>query len=419
MDRAVAGCDTVFAIAGTFREPNLGDQRYREVNVEAVRLMMDAARRHGVRRVVHCSTVGIHGNVTGAPASEATPIRPEGIYEITKAEGDQLALSEARDGLETVVIRPAPVYGPGDTRLVKLYKLAARDRVILLGDGRPHYHMIYIDDLVAAFRLAATASGVSGQAFIIAGAEMPTLEDVIRRIGRLTGHPSQNFVKLPAGPILLAGDLCERLCRPLGISPPIILVAIGYALGVRLVYLDQRISAAGNGEHPPQEIPVPPGMTLGKAIAGFVICAAVIFVAGPFLAHAADTIAVKSGLGKTFVGTTLVAFSTSLPELVSSIVALRMGALDLAIGNVFGSNAFNMVLLLPLDLLYSEPLLAHVGQEHAVTCMAVIMATLVAIMGQLYRSESRTRIIEPDAWLVVLIIVVSLAMVYHLRPPAI
>lgn len=221
VERAVAGCDGVFAVAGTFREPNLSDQRYREVNVGAVRLMMDAARRHGVRRVVHCSTVGIHGNVTGAPASEATPIRPEGIYEVTKAEGDQLALSEARDGLETVVIRPAPVYGPGDTRLVKLYKLAGRDRVILLGDGRPHYHMIYIDDLVAAFRLAATASDVSGQAFIIAGAEMPTLEDVIRRIGRLTGHPNQIFVKLPAGPILLAGDLCERVCRPFGISPPI------------------------------------------------------------------------------------------------------------------------------------------------------------------------------------------------------
>lgn len=198
------------------------------------------------------------------------------------------------------------------------------------------------------------------------------------------------------------------------VSPPIILVAIAYALGVRLVYLDQRIAARGNGEHPPQEIPVPAGMTLGKAILGFVICAAVIFVAGPFLAHAADTIAVKSGLGKTFVGTTLVAFSTSLPELVSSIAALRLGALDLAIGNIFGSNAFNMVLLFPLDLLYSQPLLASISGEHSVTCMAVIMATLVVIMGQLYRSESRTRLIEPDAALVIVIVVGALALIYFL-----
>jgi nucleoside-diphosphate-sugar epimerase len=223
VDRAVAGVETVYAIAGTFREPSLPDERYREVNVEAVRLMLEAAQRHGVRRVVHCSTVGIHGNVVGEPASEATPIRPEGIYEITKAEGDRLALSRAQQGggPEVVVIRPAPVYGPGDTRLVKLYKLAARDRVILLGNGKPHYHMIYIDDLVEAFRLAGTVPGVSGEAFIIGGEERPTLEELIRRIGRITGHPEQKIVKLPAGPVLALGDLCERVCRPLGINPPL------------------------------------------------------------------------------------------------------------------------------------------------------------------------------------------------------
>ena len=221
IDRAVAGTELVYAIAGTFREPSLSDERYREVNVGAVRGIMEAAKRHGVRRVVHCSTVGIHGNVVGAPASEATPLRPDGIYEVSKAEGDQLALGYAGQGLETVVIRPAPVYGPGDTRLVKLFKLAGRDRVLLLGSGKPHYHMIYIDDLVEAFRLAGSKEGVSGEAFIIGGAEVPTLEEVVRRIGRITGHPQQQIVKLPAGPLLLAGDVCERLCRPFGISPPI------------------------------------------------------------------------------------------------------------------------------------------------------------------------------------------------------
>ena len=83
------------------------------------------------------------------------PVRPDGIYEVTKAEGDRLALGFARNGLDVVVVRPAPVYGPGDTRLVKLFKLAGRDRVVLLGNGKPHYHMVYIDDLVEAFRLAA------------------------------------------------------------------------------------------------------------------------------------------------------------------------------------------------------------------------------------------------------------------------
>lgn len=221
VERAVAGASVVYAIAGTFREPGLSDERYREVNVGAVRHMMAAARKHGVRRVVHCSTVGIHGNVVGAPASEDTPIRPDGIYEITKAEGDQVALSHAGQGLEVAVIRPAPVYGPGDTRLCKLFKLAARDRVLLLGNGQPHYHMVYIDDLVEAFRLAGMTPGISGEAFIVAGAERPTLEDLVRRIGRLTGHGSQSIVKLPAGPILGLSDVCEAVCRPFGINPPI------------------------------------------------------------------------------------------------------------------------------------------------------------------------------------------------------
>ena len=221
IDRAVADADLVYAIAGTFREPGLSDERYREVNVGAVRILLEAARRQGVRRVVHCSTVGIHGSITGTPANEDTPIRPDGIYEITKSEGDRLALDFANDGLDVVVVRPAPVYGPGDTRLVKLFKLAGRDRVVLLGTGKPHYHMIYIDDLVEAFRLAGTTDGIAGEAFIVAGAERPTLEELVRRIGRITGHPRQRIVKLPAGPMLGLGTLFERVCRPLGIDPPI------------------------------------------------------------------------------------------------------------------------------------------------------------------------------------------------------
>jgi cation:H+ antiporter len=82
---------------------------------------------------------------------------------------------------------------------------------------------------------------------------------------------------------------------------------------------------------------------------------------------------------------------------------------------VYGSNAFNMVLLAPLDAVHSGPLLAAVAPSHAITCMAVILATLVAIMGQLYQSESRLRLIEPDAWLVILIVLGALVLVYFGR----
>ena len=198
-------------------------------------------------------------------------------------------------------------------------------------------------------------------------------------------------------------------------QPAILAVALAYLFGVRLVYLDQRIAQRtateqGIAVHEPAV-----GISLGKALGGFAICAAAILLAGPFLAEAADKLAEETGLGGTFVGTTLVAFSTSLPELVSSLAAVRLGAHDLAIGNVFGSNAFNMILLAPLDAVHSGPLLAAASASHAITCLAVILATLVAVMGQLYQSESRIRFIEPDAWLVMLIVFAALALVYFSR----
>jgi cation:H+ antiporter len=200
----------------------------------------------------------------------------------------------------------------------------------------------------------------------------------------------------------------------LNISPFIIVLVFAYVLGVRLVYLDQRIALRSAAEKGIEELPLPAGMTLGKAGLGFAACALVILVAGPYLASAADDLAVQLKLGKSFVGTTLVAFFTSLPELVSMIAALQIGATDLAIGNVFGSNAFNMILFAPLDLLHTGSLFADVNAtQHAITCLAAILAMLVAVMGQLYQVEARTRLIDPDAWLVIAIVVGGLALSYQ------
>ncbi|MBP90016.1 MAG: hypothetical protein CMJ64_25465 [Planctomycetaceae bacterium] len=151
------------------------------------------------------------------------------------------------------------------------------------------------------------------------------------------------------------------------------------------------------------------------AIAGFILAAAVIFVAAPFLADAAGQLAELSGLGGTFIGTTLVALATSLPELVATLTAVRMGAYDLAIGNIFGSNAFNMLLLLPLDLAFPGALLASVSTTHALTCFAVILITAIVLLGQLYRVEQRTFFIEPDAVLVITLVFGTLWMVYLAR----
>lgn len=90
-----------------------------------------------------------------------------------------------------------------------------------------------------------------------------------------------------------------------------------------------------------------------------------------------------------------------------------MGAHDLAIGNVFGSNAFNMLLLVPLDLAHKGPILSAVSESHAVTCIAAIVATLGVVLGQLYQVERRTTLIEPDAWLVIAVVIGALWFIYQ------
>ena len=196
-------------------------------------------------------------------------------------------------------------------------------------------------------------------------------------------------------------------------------IFVAYILGVRMIFLDQRVSARAVADTEEATAPVasasqtaPP--PLWKPVVVFSIAALVLFLTGPRLAHAAGQLAELSGLGKTFVGTTLVALCTSLPELVASITALRMKSFDLVIGNVFGSNAFNMILFLPLDAAHTGSLFADISPSHTITALAVILATAVAALGQLYHVEKRRRVIEPDALLMLLILVGALFLVYRL-----
>jgi cation:H+ antiporter len=221
----------------------------------------------------------------------------------------------------------------------------------------------------------------------------------------LTGVTAIFILVTPRRPELAVG----------GIGIGCIAVLVTYAFTVRLVFYDQRVSAQRPESHG-KEVLVPAGrLTLSNAVIGFLISAVAIIVAGPYMAEAAGELATLSGLGGTFVGSTLVAFCTSLPELVATLTAVRMGAFDLAIGNIYGSNAFNMVLLFPLDWVDPGVLLAGVSQTHAVTCLCTVLITSIALMGQLYQVERRIRFVEPDALLVILLVFASLGLIYVLR----
>jgi len=137
---------------------------------------------------------------------------------------------------------------------------------------------------------------------------------------------------------------------------------------------------------------------LRRASIGFAVTALALLVAAPFLAGSANTIAEQSGISTTFIGTTLLGITTSLPELVTAIAAVRLGAFDLAVGNLFGSNAFNMAAFFFVDLAYrGGPLLNEVSDAHAMTGLWSILLMNVALMGIIYRVEKRYLLIEPDS----------------------
>ena len=112
--RAVSGVAVVYHIAAIYRQASLPADAYRAVNAVAVGDLIEQAARAGAR-VVHCSTVGVHGDIEHPPADEDAPLRPGDVYQRTKVEGEERARAAAsRFGIEVTIVRPSGIYGPGD-----------------------------------------------------------------------------------------------------------------------------------------------------------------------------------------------------------------------------------------------------------------------------------------------------------------
>lgn len=220
--RAVAGCSHVFHVAACYREAGLPDAVYRRVHVEGTQRIAEAAvAAGGVERFVHVSTVGVHGHIERPPADETAPFNPGDIYQRTKAEAELWLHAFARDrGLAYTVIRPAAIYGPGDRRLFKLFKMALWPVFPLLGRSRGLYHLIHVGDLCRALRLAAVHPAAAGEAFIVGDPAAVAIEWIGRTVASELGRPFRPL-RLPAWPFFLAADLTEAVCKPLGVKPPI------------------------------------------------------------------------------------------------------------------------------------------------------------------------------------------------------
>ena len=220
VDRLMPGVEQVFHVAAVFRQINLPDRVYHEVNAVGTKVVGEAALRHGVSSFVYCSTQGVHGDIKSPPGSEDSPIQPEDYYQKTKYEGEQEIATLVARGLPATTLRPMAIYGPGDpARFLHLFRTVKRGRFLMFGGGETLYHPLYIDNLVDAFELAAATPG-TGEVYLVGDAQYYSLNDLVKSVATSMGQGVQ-IIHLPFQPLWIAATACETLCKPLGIEPPI------------------------------------------------------------------------------------------------------------------------------------------------------------------------------------------------------
>lgn len=221
VDRAVAGCEQVYHLAALYRQAGAPLRQYWEVHVQGTQHILDACARHGVGRLIHCSTMGVHGHVSRIPSNEASPFNPGDAYQRTKLEGEQRVWAFCRQHqVPFTVVRPAGIYGPGDLRFLKLFRAIQRGYFVMLGSGRTRYHLVYIDDLIDGYLRCGTEPAALGQAFLIGHDRFVTLNELAALIARVVGAEPTRW-RLPVWPVYAAGAVCEAVCVPLRINPPL------------------------------------------------------------------------------------------------------------------------------------------------------------------------------------------------------
>ncbi len=219
--RLTEGCEIVHHMAAAFRQVNRPKRVYWEVNVEGTRIVCQAALEAGVRRLVYCSTQGVHGNVDDPPGDEDSPIAPEDYYQYTKYQGEVVVNQFLERGLESTIIRPMAIFGPGDpARFLMIYRRVARGRFVMAGPGTAYYHPLYIDNLIDAFELAESAPAAVGRAYLIGDAEYVTIKELVLRIARAL-DTEVKIVHVPFWPVYAASALCELIYKPLPAEPPL------------------------------------------------------------------------------------------------------------------------------------------------------------------------------------------------------
>ena len=219
LERALAGQDAVIHLAAAQHEAQAPESHFHRVNVEGTQRLLELAARTGVRRFVHGSTIGVYGQASDGTLDEASPLAPDNPYGRTKAAAEQI-VRQCAGSLEFCIIRISETYGPGDMRLLKLFRGIRKGRFLIVGSGTNLHQLIYADDLARGL-LAATVPGrAQGETIVLAGEEQITTDAMVAAVGAAVGR-SKPPPRAPMWPFVAAAYVLESTLTPLGIKPPL------------------------------------------------------------------------------------------------------------------------------------------------------------------------------------------------------
>jgi len=245
--------------------------------------------------------------------------------------------------------------------------------------------------------------------------------DTMYRPAPISTKAHQGNVLSAAFGLLLLSMVCSSIflgehISPIGwVGPYSLMFMVIYLTAMRLVFSYEKRKIAEFMKEMAEELKYK-DVTMKTAVRRYGMNALLVIIAATFLPKIGAGLAETTGLGQTFVGNIFIAISTSLPEVVVSIAAVKMGAVDLAIGNLFGSNIFNIFILALDDIFFLKgPLLSYASSNHIISALSAMAMITIAIIGLTYRAEKKSLFLAWDSVGILMVYLTNLMLLYALK----